>query len=300
MLEEKRLIYHKEYQKESMIGILFIISGIFLFIFGGASNQIPMIIVGFILFLSSAYFFAQAQKHLKAFRALFKNELIHQLFGEKFEDTTYQHLGSIPIERINETKMIRKPDRFTGEDYLKGSYGQITFEVSDVDLEERVTRSNGKTTTTSYETYFKGRWYIFHLQKKFNEELKISEGSSYQVYKKDLVKVETESMEFNKKFNVYATTQAFAFYIITPTMIERFLNVEKKHKGSILFYLKDNELHVGINDRKDYLELSIKKEVTDDQIKHIIEDIDLIKVLIHELKLDTDKFILHDDKGEKA
>jgi hypothetical protein len=259
-----------------------------------------MIIIGFILFITSSYFFIQSNKHLSAFRALFKNELIHELLHEKFDETTYQHQGSIPIERINETKMIRKPDRFHGEDYIKGEYKGITFEVSDVHLEERVTSSNGKTTTTSYQTYFRGRWYIFTLKKLFRETLKITEGPAYSVHKKDLEKVETESIEFNQKFSVYASSNNFGFYIITPTMIEKFLNIEKKQRGSVLFYLKNNELHIGINDKKDYLELSIKKEVTKESITHLADDIDLITFIFHELQLDSTKFNLQDDKGENV
>ncbi|MDX9691599.1 MAG: DUF3137 domain-containing protein, partial [Acholeplasmataceae bacterium] len=179
------------------------------------------------------------------------------------------------------------------------TYKNIHFELSDVELEQRSQSTDSKgNTTTSYQTYFKGRWYIFTFERIFNEVLKIIEGKGYQMSKKDLEKVETESMEFNKKFTVYASSQNYAFYHITPIMIEKLLSLEKMHRGSILYCFKHNELHIGVNDRKDYLELSIKKPVNEKAIIDFEQDIDLISAIIDVLDLDSNKFKNTEPKGE--
>ena len=74
-------------------------------------------------------------------------------------------------------------------------------------------------------------------------------------------------------------------------MIERLLEVEKMHHGRIFYYLSKNELHVGIDDRKDYLEISLKKPLSQERLSPIISDIALIPAMIDRLQLDQSKFV---------
>jgi len=104
------------------------------------------------------------------------------------------------------------------------------------------------------------------------------------------VKVQTESIEFNKKFSIYATTQEYGFYHITSSMIEKLLELEKLHRGSILYYYVADKLHIGVNDRKDYMELSIKTPLNQESLKAFMSDIELIPAIINELRLDSQKF----------
>ena len=188
--------------------------------------------------------------------------------------------------------MVKKPDRFYGEDLIEGSYHNISFSVSDVNLKERVTRSSSNWgTRVTYESYFKGRWYIFRLHREFSEVLRIVEGRGYQVHTDGLIKIETESIKFNEKISVWASSDAFAFYVITPVMIEKLLQLEELHRGSTLFYIKGMELHVGINDHKDYMEMSLKKPLDEEAVQKFMFDIEMIQALILELKLDSSKFM---------
>jgi hypothetical protein len=197
----------------------------------------------------------------------------------------------IPASTIVSTGMVKRPDRFNGEDYIKGKYKGVQFEVSDVDLKERVeTRDSKGNVHVSYQTYFKGRWYIYKFERIFNEVLKISEGYSFQMNTRGLVKIDTESIEFNKKFSIFASSQEHGFYLITSTTIEKFLQLEKLHRGSILYYFAKNELHIGVNDRRDYMEFSLKKPINQETLKEFMADIDLIAAIINELRLDGSKF----------
>lgn len=187
--------------------------------------------------------------------------------------------------------MIRQPDRYAGEDYIKGTYKQIHFEVSDIDLKERrETRDARGNRVITYETYFKGRWYIFKYARTFQDVLKISEGRTAQVNHRGLTAIETESIEFNKKFRTYASTQEYAFYQITPSIIEKLLELEKMHRGTIHYCFIKNELHIGVNDNYDYMELQLKQPINDQSIKAFMADIELIPAIINELRLDSQKF----------
>jgi len=293
-LEVKRLQLLAEYNKQQKKGIIFLLIGAVIgvlsfFLFGDQMfiGLIPAVIIGVVGFV----FMGKAYSQMQAFRNIVKKDIILTLLKEQFDDVYYDPQGSIPISVINETRMVKRPDRFHGEDYIRGSYHGVNFELSDVDLKERVeTRDSKGNVHVSYQTYFKGRWYIYQFPRKFNDALKIIEGRWTGADTRNMVKLETESIEFNKKFSIYATTQEYGFYHITSSMIEKLLELEKLHRGSILYYYVGDKLHIGVNDRKDYMELSIKTPLNPDSLKAFMSDIELIPAIINELRLDSSKF----------
>ena len=291
-LEQRRQELLKEYAKEQKKAILFLVGGL---LFGLAylinQTNVIFLVVGIIFVVIAIVFFGKASSYNQKFRTIIKKDLILELLKETFEDVRYDPHNFISVQTINNTGMVKRPDRYHGEDYIAGTYHGVKFQVSDVDLKERVeTRDSKGNVHVSYQTYFKGRWYIYQFERHFNDMLKIVEGRGWQANTRNLVKIETESMEFNKKFAIFASNQEFGFYHITSSMIEKFLALEKLHRGSILYYLADNELHVGVNDRRDYMELSLKTPLNQEALKDFMVDIDLIAAIINELKLDTQKF----------
>ncbi len=290
-LEERRLELLKDYGKEQKKAILFLVAGL---LFGLAfliSQMVLFLVIGIVFIVVSFVFFGKSASFAQKFRTIIKKDLIVGLLEETFEDVRYEPNNFISIQTINNTGMVKRPDRYNGEDYIAGSYKGVKFQVSDIDLKERVeTRDSKGNVHVSYQTYFKGRWYIYQFERNFNDMLKIVEGRGWQANTRNLVKIETESMEFNKKFAIFASNQEFGFYHITSSMIEKFLTLEKLHRGSILYYLAGNELHVGVNDRRDYMELSLKTPLNPEALKDFMVDIDLIPAIINELRLDTQKF----------
>lgn len=288
-LETVRQEIHIKYKKEMLYAILLIIPTA-LFILLGFLVSLVLLIGALIFGIPMLVFFSKAEKLRKKFRYTIKNDLVLTLLKEQFDDVEYNHETHIPIGRIAATKMVKRPDRSHAEDYIKGTYKDVIFEVSDIDLKERVVRSNGKTTYVTYETYFKGRWIIYQFEKSFADELRIIEGRRITFSKKNLEKIETESITFNKKFDIYATSKKYGFYHITSSMIEKLLELEKMHRGTILYYFTKNELHIGINDRKDYMEVSLNKPINRESLKSFIADIEVIPAIINELRLNSTKF----------
>lgn len=292
-LEQKRQQLLQTFLKHSRIGIIFLVIAVVLFVaslVGG--DLIPaLLIIAIIIFIVGIVFFAKAQSEASKYRDVIKNDLIHSLLENEFSDVSYSPAGTIALDRINGTGTVRKPDRFYGEDYIKGVYKGVQFEVSDVDLKERIeTRDKNGNVVVTYETYFKGRWYIYQYPKRFDEILKIVEGRSSYVNRRNLEKFETESIAFNKKFNIFSSSQQFGFYLITSLMIEKLLHLESMHRGTILYCFQNNELHIGINDRKDYMELGIKTPLNEAALKNFMADIDIIPAIINEFSLNGPKF----------
>lgn len=284
-LEKKRKDLFSQYSRNIMIAVILAIIIIGLFILLLESGFF------FILFLLiiPIFFVVKAVGLSNKFKETIKNELVHIVLEDKFDDAYYDRHQSIPQGVIDQTGLVKRPDRFSGEDYIKGTYKGVAFEVSDVTLRERVEHVDSKgNRTVTYPVYFKGRWYIYKFPKTFKGTLKVCEKHPNEA--RGLEKVETESIAFNKKFKLYASDKQYAFYHLTPIMMEKLLDLEKMHRGSIYFYYTGNELHIGVNDSQDYMEIPFRKAIDEKAMKAFEGDVDLIPAIINELKLTSDKF----------
>lgn len=289
-LEKERHELYEAHKRERTIGSILIVVAILFLVIAFASEITPLIIITFITGgIGAFYMIKSSQKH-SLFKSKIQPKIIHYLLNDMFDDATHSRNEMINISRINEIGLIKQPDRHSGEDYVKGTYKGVKFEVSDITLQERVVRTDSKGNTyVTYENYFKGRWYIYKMDKKQNGVLKITEGRPYDT--RGLQKIETESIAFNKKFSTYATDQHLLFYLLTPVMLEKMLMLEQTNKGNTRVCFIGNELHVAINDNKDYMELDFKKPITKDGLSYIINDFELIAAIINEFRLDSLKFM---------
>ena len=282
-LEQKRKELFSSYTKFMTIAVVSILTVILLSIL----TDFPFL---FVVGLIPAFiFFSKAQALSKQFKNTIKDELVHIVLEDKFDEVFYDRHQSISESIINETGLVKRPDRFSGEDYIRGKYKGVSFEVSDVTLRERREHVDSKgNRTVTYPVYFKGRWYKYKFPKNFIGSLKICE--SYPRERRGLEKVETESIAFNKKFRLFASEKQYAFYHLTPIMMEKLLELEKLHRGHIYFYYNKDELHIGVNDSQDYLEIPFNKTIDEKAMNAFEGDVDLIPAIINELKLTSSKF----------
>jgi len=289
-LEKKRLEAVEKLSKERKRSLLILLPGIVVVAIGLSTEIAPVIFIGFIAVIIGIIFLSVAYAHINTFSKSVKKNIIQALLKDAYEDVSYNEHAGIPLNQILKTDVVKRPDRYTMEDYFTATYHGVTFETSDLDFKERVQHRDSKGHTYyTYETYFKGRWITYKFEKEFKEGLKIIE-SRFGFNKRGYEKFDTESIAFNKKFTIYATSKEYGFYQITSSMIEKLLKLENMHKGQIVYCFIGNELHIGINDRKDYLEVSYRQPITEEGLKTVIDDIELIAAIINEFRLDSHKF----------
>ena len=198
-------------------------------------------------------------------------------------------------EFINSVGMLYTADRYSSNDYMKGSYKNIGFEQSDIHIEEKheTTDSDGHTTTY-YVTIFLGRVMIFDFNKTFKANVQVASrhfGANALPRKKKFSKVQMEDVEFNKKFQVYAENDHDAFYILTPHFMEKIKEIKTILGCEFMLGFVDNKLHIAINNNKDSFEYNVFKPINEQKIEEDIgKDIKLITSFIDELNLDNNLF----------
>jgi len=297
-LEKERIEVYNRYKNYIAGQILFILVFFGLFGFFTFNTVITanvsfvpiMFVFGILSVVFFGFFGRKGINEKKEFEKKVKNQIIENILADIFDQKAYYNASDhIPINLINDVRLVKRPDKYEGEDLISGSYGKINFQVSDITLMEMRTSSDGKNSSTYYYPYFKGKWYIYKFPKRFNETIKIIEEKplfSLQGIKR----IETEMIEFNNKFTVYATDEKFFYYLMNPIFIEKILKLEKMHRGKIYFCITQNMFHIGINDNSDMLKFQISKPITSEIYNRFKDEILFIKDIINILGLNELKF----------
>lgn len=240
-----------------------------------------------------------SNKPTKNFKDNFKKIFVLKSLQNTFDNLIYNPEMGLNESIIRDTQMMHMGDRYSSNDFVSGTYKNINIKQADVHIEEEheTTDSDGHTSTT-WVTIFRGRWMIFDFNKKFKADLqvcqktfgnaKVSNWGREQKFKKVMM----EDQLFNKIFRVYAQSEHEAFYILTPSLMEKIKKLEENIRGHLLLCFINNKLHVGIYNNKDSFEHSIFTKIEESKVlDEISKDIKLITNFVDELDLDNDLFV---------
>lgn len=234
----------------------------------------------------------------KRFTSEYKKTLVSSALKSIFTDLTYEPERGLAKSIIGNTGMMNLGDRYSSNDYISGKYNNVNVVQADVHIEKKTeSRNSNGTTDTQWYTIFQGRWMVFDFNKSFKYNLQVCQKGFYNSIVNNwgnnikFKKVALEEQEFNKQFKVYAQNEQEAFYILTPTMMEKIKKLSNSINGKILLCFIDNKLHVGIENDDDAFEPSIFVKVDETSAKEkILKDIKLITDFVDGLDLDNDLF----------
>ena len=279
-LERKELI--KKRRIFTLIFVLTLILAIFMFFLAP--------VIGIILFLVAIIILAVSESKVSVFRKNFKDTVIKKILDDELGQYTYDAHSGIALNEILRVGMYERPDRYHLEDYIASSYNDVKYEMCDAHFEERYYVNVDGKREVRYNTYFKGRIIKLDYNRDLKTTIKIVEGHPQGLNVRGLSKVETESIEFNKKYDTYASDKEQVYYYLTPLMIQKLLELEKLFKGTIQYSINSDAMYVFINNSGDSLELNIKKPINETQLAVIKSQILLASSIINELNLDKTKF----------
>lgn len=284
--ELERLNIRKGLVWRTIVSILLGVIGLaFLVMLGIPYVFVIAIIVVIIIFATYGH---KKSKFLKNVKGLVVKDLIKSELGD---DAIYIENGGIPLKDIVGLGVYQDPDRYNLEDYIKASYNGVTYEMCDAKFEERhVTYDSKGNRQVTYETYFSGRVIKIDFKKVINFKMKIIEGHPKGLYTSGYSKVETEVIEFNKKYDLYSTNKEEVYYYMTPLFIQKLLELERLFKGTIQFVMDGDYFYVLINNSVNSLEFMMNRPINQEMVDIIISQINIGAAIINELKMDTDKF----------
>ena len=185
-----------------------------------------------------------------------------------------------------------KPDRYNTDHYVSASYSGIPFQKAHYNLQKREQHTDGRgNTTVSYVTYAMGTMYRFDYQRDFGQTVKILEKAGrFDFAFSGLKKVETEYIEFNKKFQVLASDETLVFYLLTPQIQERIMGLEKLFKGQFYMAFIGGDLFIAVNDSDQSISIKMGQPLTEDVVEGLLMLLAIPKVFIDLLGINKDKF----------
>ena len=230
------------------------------------------------------------------YKVTFKNLMIERLVKFIDEGLTYNARMHIPkILYMMSEIFNRRPDRYRGDDYVKGTLGKTAIEFSELHSEYKTHDKNG----THWHTIFKGLFFIGDFNKHFTckvvvlpdraEKLFGHVGKmlqSWNIARDDLVKL--EDVEFEKRFVVYGSDQIQARYILSPSLMKRITEFKEKTGRDIYLSFQASKVFVAVPYRRDLFEPKMFRSVLDfEPIKEYHEDLNLALGIVEDLDLNT-------------
>lgn len=254
-------------------------------------------ISGFLLIAGGIITFIVVENRItKPYKRAYKEQLVKGILSEKIDDLRFYPHSGIDKETVKSTDMMSLGNIYQVNDLIEGSYNGVRFSQSDILIQQRT--SNEKNTTTT--TYLKGRWLIFDFNKKFYCDLQVRDRHFAYAKKSGgwfsdrdkTEKLETESVEFNRTFKVYAENDSEAFYILTPHFMEALMKAKVQADGEVLFCFVDSKLHVAVNNKADSFEPPVWSPIDRETVRRsVTKDMSLITDLVDTLKLDERLFV---------
>lgn len=220
----------------------------------------------------------------KKYVLAYKEICLKDMLAQEFDDLRVHFEHGFTEDQIREGHLVALYDRFYSDDYISGKLNGISFECSDIHVQD-VVRS-GKTTTVV--TRFQGFYVKVPLKKAFRSWIVVRErefldNGNPRGWFSDMPELDRLSMEdeqFNQKFSVYASDGAEAFYLLTPRFLEEIKRVEACYEGRCLFGFLNGTLHVAIDSRKDHFDISLFEKADEIKLNEHDQQIQMIKGII--------------------
>ena len=259
-VEIARKTYAEKFKKYLLVsGAIAVIIGL---ITGLTSRAVILygVVFGVVVFsIGAGVTLFVTRKEANMYRKAYKGYFIEQNLRKIFTDLVYSHQSGLDPNILRSTSMVNTGDVYSSNDLTMARYKDISFVQADAHIQTESTDSDGNT---NYVTIFRGRFMIFEFPKKFNFKLELI-GKRFHAYRipgkdsatgRKMVKIQTESTEFNQTFKIFGQDGFETFYILDPAMIVKIQAIAEHYKKKVLLGFIDNKMLVGIDDGKDSFE----------------------------------------------
>lgn len=232
----------------------------------------------------------------RSYKKDFKNRVIGRLIGFFDPGLSYFPTEKIAKEEFLHSDLFKtKPNRYKGDDLVRGTIGKTRIEFSEVCAQH--VQSNGKTTTV--HTIFQGLFFIADFNKHFRTRTFVLPDSaekmfgrfgktlqSWNLTRPDLIQL--EDPEFEKEFVVYGQDQIEARYILSTSLMERIVDFKRKTGQKIFLSFVDDCVYMGVWSNRAMFEPKILSTLLDfERIREYFDDLQLATGIVEDLNLNT-------------
>ena len=216
-----------------------------------------MFFAGIVIFVISTIF----SKKYKKYAIAFKQVVIEKLIKNFYSNVEYFPNKAMP-ERIYGEGKYEYYNRYYSDDYIEtminNKYNISMAEVKTV--EETTERDSDGNTRTKRVTKFHGIFAKIVIDKSINSELRIKQNGSYSFSKNRL---EMDSSEFEKYFDVSATNKIIGMQLLTADVMEELIDFINKTNIKYDIIINNNNIYLRFHCGAMFEPQSLKKGIID-------------------------------------
>lgn len=217
---------------------------------------------------------------------------LYEKIVKAYKDFSYYPLSGIDSRVISDSNLFKSFNDFVSEDYIQGKYNNLEIKLSEIELinlsQREELKGNEYVTITESTTVFQGLFIITSMNKAFSATTYVLPNSWLKFLNPlphYLNRVVLEDPNFEKAFDVYSDNQIEARYLLTPSFMERLQKVNNQYNIRCCFV--DNQMLMAIELNHDFFpSLTLIKPITYESIKQIYDQLNIIFLIIDDLKLD--------------
>ena len=286
-LEVIRLSCVKNGMRGFLISLgLFWGSALYFFQAGHAILSLVVAIIGLI-----AGFVIRAHYREKAANS-YKDEVIPAILNQIDTSLKYDRDGYISLDEFKKADIFMSPDRYSGKDLIQGYVGETHVRFSLVDAEEEYetqsTDSDGKSTSETHSsTIFEGLFFTADFNKHFRTNTLVRPHAASLISKLFGSNVIMEDPRFNKLFSVSSSDQVEVRYLLTPSLIEKLIDLRKR-LGEFQLSFAGGRLVLAIEQPDDLFEPDLSVSFNNSaQTQKLQNNIKSITSIVNELGLNN-------------
>ena len=235
-------IYEKHGRELKELHTNVVIKKIIIFIIMALAEIFVFILMFVVLFVGFLLMNLVSRNYIREF----KNKAIRILVESQNETYKYIPKRGMTSVEYNRSGFDTSWDHFYSEDYVSGNLGKnIKFKMSQVHTEEvQETRDSDGNTTRHNVTTFLGLYGIIEFPVEAKGTIMIVGNSVFRKF--NASRIEMDSAEFEKTYDVLAEDRLWAIQMINSNVIEEFIELKNFFKKTIQVKVEDNKVYFRI------------------------------------------------------
>lgn len=174
----------------------------------------------------------------------------------------------------------KKIDRSHFEDLITGRFDSVDIKICEAKLERHVKSKKGD----KWDIVFQGSLIEMDFHRKFmGTTIVLRDSGLFNSKRKgEMKRIGLASPKFEKIFEAYGTDQVEGRYLLTPTFMEKLMELEDSVNGKkIRFAFSDEKLHVAVEHPNRFETKSLRQSMTDiSRVQIVIDELEAVLSII--------------------